>query len=142
MSKIVRRRKSFGPILGLLLGASFLALGSRPAAAQARNEWLGQRVITKSGAELRIGYTIVASEKPGSENRGGRRMDACVFRVEHVNGPWLWLQDEKSGTAGWVTADWIVPFDRYKRRERSGIHETWAHLAREEGIPSRGRRLR
>ena len=35
-----------------------------------------------------------------------------VYRVEQVSGSWVWLHDENGPTAGWVTADWVIPYDQ------------------------------
>jgi tetratricopeptide (TPR) repeat protein len=32
--------------------------------------------------------------------------------VEHFNGEWLWLQDEKSGVAGWVQSKFVIPYEQ------------------------------
>ncbi len=33
------------------------------------------------------------------------------YRVEQVNGPWLWLEPEPNGQSGWAPADQLVPID-------------------------------
>ena len=38
-------------------------------------------------------------------------MASRIFRVERVKGAALWIKDEKSSAAGWVTPDWLVPYD-------------------------------
>ncbi len=106
-------------------------------------------MITKSGAVLKVGSTIVDDEPSDNGLAGGLRNDRRVYRVEHVKGTWLWLQDEKSNTAGWVTAEWLVPFDQaieYFTNEiranpggACALHPSRAHLAAEEGIRSRVR---
>ncbi len=110
MNSSARRRGLFGALCGLLAGPVFVALGFGPVCAQSVNDWAGKRVVTKTGAKLRIGNIIVDDEKSGNDRL--RRTDRCVYRVEQINGPWLWLQDEKSGTAGWVTVESLVPFDQ------------------------------
>ena len=61
---------------------------------------------------LRVGRRIVDDEKIETSASGGWRNLSRIYRVQRVNGDWLWLQDEKSGAAGWVTADWVIPYDR------------------------------
>ena len=94
MNTSARRRGRFGAVLRLFLGWSVIAfLGTQSAWAQPGSEWVGQRVVTKSGAVLRVGDSVVAGENAGSKRHDGQRMDGCVFLVEYVNGPWL---DRKS----------------------------------------------
>ena len=102
MNKSARQRRMARPGVGATPGALIAATGMRPASAQggSKNERLGKRVITKSGAVLKVGNTIVDNEKPESGFAGGLRTDRRVYRVEHVNGPWLWLQDEKAARPG------------------------------------------
>ena len=94
-----------------LLALVVLASG-RWSLAQNGQAWVGERIITRFGAVLRVGRRIVDDEKIETSASGGWRNLSRIYRVQRVNGDWLWLQDEKSGAAGWVTADWVIPYDR------------------------------
>ena len=95
-----------------LCGLIVLATGPGEALAQAGQEWVGQRVITKFGATLQVDGRVIDDEKLVNSARGGQRKAFRIYRVEQVNGPWLWVKAEGSGVAGWVTANWLIPFDQ------------------------------
>ena len=61
---------------------------------------------------LRIGKAIVDDDTGPHEPTSARWKDRRIYRVEHANGPWLWLQDEESSAAGWVRAEWLVLYDQ------------------------------
>ena len=44
--------------------------------------------------------------------RGGLRNTNRIYKVEQVNGAWLWLQAEKEGVAGWVPAAEVIRYDQ------------------------------
>ncbi len=80
--------------------------------AQAPDPWVGKRVILHDGAVLRIGNQVVDDEKVSLNLAHGRNSRSMtVFKVEQTNGPWLWLVAEQGGGGGWVTSEWVVPFD-------------------------------
>src|SRR5262245_16904508 len=70
-------------------------LDARPTLlAQAENGWIGKRVVQKyADFTLKI------------ENRVNETNSVETYRVEHVNGPWLWLRVDGEGLSGWVLAD-------------------------------------
>jgi tetratricopeptide (TPR) repeat protein len=108
-SASVGRRRRTGVFSCSLLAVLVSASGQR-ALAQDGQEWVGKRVITKSGAVLRVGKQIVEGED--AENlTGGPTSGNRLYRVERVNDTWLWLQDENSTTAGWVKSDGVIPFE-------------------------------
>ena len=67
-----------------------------PLAAPARqdNSWIGRRVITRFGTILKVGGQVVDNERLRNTSRGRRSRDFRVYKVRHVNGPWLWLEAE------------------------------------------------
>jgi hypothetical protein len=77
--------------------------------AQPGSGGLGQRMITGSGTPLKIGRLVVDDGKRDapSVSRG-----LWVYRVERVQGPWLWLVPEQEGKSGWVKAGQVVPYDK------------------------------
>jgi tetratricopeptide (TPR) repeat protein len=92
---------------------ALLAIGLPGASsAQTPREWVGKRVITKFGAVLQVDGRVIDNEKLENTPRGGQRAISRIYRVEQANSPWLWIQDEESGIAGWVTADWLIAYDQ------------------------------
>lgn len=62
--------------------------------------WIGKRVVQKErDFVLRIGKAVV-----------DRREMLCTYRVEQVNGQWLWLRS--GALAGWTHADQVVPLEQ------------------------------
>jgi tetratricopeptide (TPR) repeat protein len=80
--------------------------------AQTPREWVGKRVITKFGAVLQVDGQVIDNEKLENSPSTGQRAISRIYRVQQSNGPWLWLQDERSGIAGWVTAEWLIAYDQ------------------------------
>ena len=84
--------------------AAVLAMAFGPAiVARADDPWVGRRVITRYGAVLKVGRQVVDDEGRGrASSRGIDQRIFRVYRVEQVNGRWLWLVEEGGGTrAGW-----------------------------------------
>ncbi|MHC5542524.1 tetratricopeptide repeat protein [Singulisphaera rosea] len=75
-----------------------------------KDPWIGRKVFTKVGTVLKVGNEVVDDEGVAKSLAvsGTRRQSVRVYRVERVNGEWLWLQDEASGTSGWVQAKQII----------------------------------
>jgi tetratricopeptide (TPR) repeat protein len=84
------------------------------ANAQEKATWLGRRVFTKYGTVLRVGGRVVDDEGRTASLRSSGRERAItrVYRVEGIQGEWLWLQDEKSGISGWVRSRFVIPYER------------------------------
>ena len=84
------------------------------ANARADDPWIGKRVFTQFGTVLRVGNQVVDDEgRTTSLTVSGRdRAIGRVYRVEQVNGEWLWLQHEKSGVAGWVKSAYVIPYEQ------------------------------
>ncbi len=81
---------------------------------QDNSGWVGKRVITHYGAVFQIGNQVVDDEKR-SDNlavSGKDRKSFRVYRVERVNGDWLWLKAEKEGVEGWVKTEFVIPYDQ------------------------------
>jgi tetratricopeptide (TPR) repeat protein len=81
------------------------------APAQQADGWVGQRVITKVGTVLMVGRQVVDDPYRQARPPAADRPVVPVYRVERVNGTWLWLVPEKRGTSGWVKASQAVPYD-------------------------------
>ena len=101
-----------------MLGACWLTTlifpSLAPAQERANDPWIGQRVFTQFGTVLKVNNNVVDDEgRTASVNASGKdRKTSRVYRVEHVNGEWLWLQDETSGIAGWVQSKYVIPYDQ------------------------------
>ena len=100
-----------GLILTLLVGVAIVTAAPRWAWCRPGDDWVGKRVTTKLGARLRTEPALVDNEKRDADAVSDLRNAGRIFRVERVNGPWLWIQDGKNSAAGWVTADWLVARD-------------------------------
>jgi len=115
----MRTRKAWGSSLrGWTLDRAWaigvLILAVLPGSLQAQNDggWIGKRVITRFGTVLQDGLQGIDNEKLENRPRGGQRSEFRIYRVEHVNGPWLWLQAEKEGAHGWVQAGEVILYDQ------------------------------
>jgi tetratricopeptide (TPR) repeat protein len=84
------------------------------AFGQENSSWIGKRVITHYGAVLQIGNQVVDDEKRSTNLAvsGTDKRNFRVYRVDQVNGNWLWLKAEKEGTEGWVKAEFVIPYDQ------------------------------
>lgn len=76
--------------------------------------WVGKRVFTRYGATLKIGSKVVDDEgRNRAQSASGKdRRTRRVYRVEQVEGPWLWLVSETQGASGWVKAQDVIPCDQ------------------------------
>src|SRR6185437_12388210 len=86
---------------------------------QSADSWVGQKVVVSSPSTvLKIGRDVVAT---GAEYR--------VFRVERVQGPWLWVVAHD--VRGWVKPGQVIPIDRaldqYNREIQSNPGAFWAY---------------
>jgi tetratricopeptide (TPR) repeat protein len=89
---------SISIILGVL-GLPLAAVLPLPLHAQADSGWIGKRVVQKHrGFQLRIENQVI-------EPKG-----LATYRVEQVNGPWLWLRAKE--LSGWAPADQVVPIEQ------------------------------
>lgn len=81
---------------------------------QDNSGWVGKRVITRYGAVFQIGKQVVDDEVRSTNLAisGKERSILRVYRVEHVNGNWLWLKTENRGVEGWVKAEFVIPYDQ------------------------------
>jgi len=81
--------------LGLIAVAPASSLARQPA----DGGWVGKRVVQKySGFRLKIEKQVIDPN---------RRLE--TYRVEQVNGPWLWLHGPE--VSGWALADQVVPVE-------------------------------
>ena len=85
----------------LAVGIALVLVGPPALHAQAGDGWVGKRVVERyPGFRLRIENQVI-------DPKGIR-----IYRVEQVNGPWLWLKAEGRGLSGWAPADLVVPVDQ------------------------------
>ena len=82
--------------------------------AQQADSWIGKRVFTQYGTVLKVGNAVVDDEGRTTSLTitGKDRSVSRVYRVERVNGEWLWLKDETTGIAGWVQARQVIPYEQ------------------------------
>ena len=99
---------------------------------QDNSGWVGQRVITHYGAVLQIGTQVVDDEKRSTNLAVSGKEGSIfrVYRVDQVNGNWLWLKAEKEGVEGWVKAEFVIPYsqaiDYFTNQSRANPNQwTW-----------------
>ena len=83
----------------ILTAVFLLVLCNSQVPGQETSRWVGQRVITKLRTVLKVGNQIVVIKQFN------------VYHVERVNGPWLWLVDERLGVSGWVKVEQVILYD-------------------------------
>jgi len=105
-----RPRRRAARLAPLALAALLLA-SPRSLPAQDAAGWLGKRVLLQFDSVLRVGDTVVDDQKREASGRGGLRKAGRIYRVDQVNGPWLWLQAEGEGAAGWILSAEVIPHD-------------------------------
>jgi tetratricopeptide (TPR) repeat protein len=107
---VMRQLVRIVPVLTLL------ALQTPPLRSQETGQWVGQRVLTKSGTVLRANPVGESETKARAEDRPRDVRDASsiftVYRVERAQGSWLWLVAEKGREQGWAPVGQVVPYDR------------------------------
>jgi hypothetical protein len=82
-----------------ILASVALFVVTHTALGQAGNDWIGRRVVMRPGMALKVGNQVVGEGAPDA------------FRVERVNGPWLWLVAETGRLRGWALMSQVVRFD-------------------------------
>ena len=66
------------------------------------DSWVGKQVIQKDRElVLKVGSKVLDR---------GDRME--IYRVEQVQGPWLWVKSDRSNIQGWAKADEVIPLDQ------------------------------
>ena len=106
---VLRPRACLAPVGIALLLALALA---QTLPAQDASGWIGKRVILELKSVLRVGDEVVDNQKLVASTRGGMRNTSRVYRVERVEGPWVWLQAEKDAVAGWVSTSEVILYDQ------------------------------
>jgi tetratricopeptide (TPR) repeat protein len=94
-----------GPLIRAVVLAAVgtaLVLGAPSALhAQAGDGWVGKRVVERyRGFRLRLEDQVI---DPKMIN---------IYRVERVNGAWLWLKAEGVSLSGWAPADQVIPVEQ------------------------------
>jgi tetratricopeptide (TPR) repeat protein len=116
-----------------LAAVAVLSACSVEAPVQTAGDWVGTRVVLKSGnTPLKLGHDQVVA--PNDIHR--------VYTVERVNGPWLWVTSSivtgkvasvHAGVSGWVKASDVVPYDQANDYFTSVIKSnpsSWAYIRR------------
>ena len=117
---VARWSNALVPVAFVLAGLSIARIGER--VAWAADEWVGARVMAKtSQTKLTVGTKVSATLNAGS-----------VFRVDRVNGDWLWV--DSGNIQGWVKKTDVVVFEEaidyftgVIERDRS---DGYAHVSR------------
>jgi tetratricopeptide (TPR) repeat protein len=101
-------------LTSILKAMVVLALASSEAPPPQAGGWIGQRVITKAATVLKVGRQVVddARRRKSLAISGYDRNAFRVYRVQHVNGTWLWLKAEYGNVEGWARAEQVIPYDQ------------------------------
>jgi tetratricopeptide (TPR) repeat protein len=102
--------------------------------AQDGSGWIGERVVLQFWSVLRVGHQVVDNQTLEATSRGGLRGAFRIYKVEQVNGPWLWLKGENERVAGWILAAEVIPYDQaidyYTNQIRANPSNVEAYLSR------------
>ena len=108
--------------------------GQQPPPAADTTGWVGKRIILQFGSVLKVGNQVVDNQKLKASVSGGLKQTSRIYRVERVDGPWLWLKAEGEGTAGWIRAAEVVLYDQaidyFTNQIRSNPASEQAYTAR------------
>src|SRR5947209_3078097 len=102
-----------GPTMRLpvwLTLAALLAVAPALAVAQGGGSWLGKDVVRKDGTLMKVGKSAVTDQRGRPLRGGDEPFGFAVYRVERVQGGWLWLIS--SEFRGWAKAADVIPLDR------------------------------
>lgn len=84
-----------------------------PVAAESLESWVGKRVLTRYGTVLQIDGKPIKDERwERNHDRGKDQTRFLVYRVERINAPWLWIEAEGTGEAGWVLPGDLIELDQ------------------------------
>jgi|GEM_PF-1754508 len=98
-------------VIGVFM-VSCTLLGPLSVRGQAPKEWVGKRVILQFDSVLRIGNVVVDDQERRTNARGLARKTHRIYRVEQVNGPWLWLKAEGVSVTGYILAAEVIPYEQ------------------------------
>jgi hypothetical protein len=104
------------------------------AIAQDPTDWIGKRVVLQFNSVLRDDMQVVDNPKLKATSKGNQRGSFWVYRVERVNGPWIWLKAEEASASGWILAAEVIPFDQaidyYTNQIRANPADSSAYINR------------
>jgi hypothetical protein len=98
-----RDHKAWLTAIWAVLTLSIIVCGSQAkvlAQQSAGDSWVGKRVITQNGTVLKVGNQVVDDAGHGKQLARGKDHNIFrVYKVEQVNGRWLWLAVVGSGVS-------------------------------------------
>ncbi|MHB1558668.1 MAG: tetratricopeptide repeat protein [Isosphaeraceae bacterium] len=120
----VRSRRIRLTILLALCGLTLLVANAAVAEDSPHKSMVGQRVVQRSNDfTLRIKDQVV-----------DRHRVIHFYKVEQVNGPWLWVRAEGNGFSGWAKAEDVIPIDEgvdfFSERIREDSQDAFAYVMR------------
>lgn len=112
------------PGVWLFIASAALLLVAVPARSETKDQWVGQRVLTKDGTVLKVGGRVVDDGRRSlNQGRGQDKAVFTVYRVGQTDGNWLWLVPEKGGASGWVPTDSVIRVARAIRHFTDEIRD-------------------
>jgi tetratricopeptide (TPR) repeat protein len=119
---VARRRVPFLALAPFLTSLALVTIPTPRVHAQVTDGYVGTRVFARtSGTKLKVGPKVSARLTAGS-----------VFKVEQVNGEWLWV--DSGNIQGWVKHADVVPLDQATQYFTEVIREdpkdAYAYLSR------------
>ena len=128
--RVARRCRDLGATLAeplVLASVAIALLVGAPAVVQAQPDsgWIGKRVVQKSrNFSLHIENRVVEGRNPAVN----------IYRVDRIDGPWLWLKAEGEMLSGWVLTDDVVTVERgldyFTDQIRANPTDAFAYLLR------------
>ena len=102
-----RRSPARGPFrlalfLALLFGTKVIDPAAAVAEESVNKAMVGRRVVQRTNEfTLHIENRVIDCKRV-----------IHFYKVEQVNGPWLWIRAEGNGFSGWALADQVVPVEK------------------------------
>lgn len=111
-------------LLLALCGSMLLVPRTAVSQESPHKNMVGRRVVQRSNDfTLRIENQVV-----------DRHRVIHLYRVEQVNGPWLWVRSEGNGFSGWARAEDVIPVDEgvdfFSERLRENPQDAFAYVMR------------
>ena len=99
-------RHGWGPCVSVAVAVLVIALGPVGPAEGAEPEAGSSSLLNRRVVQKENNFTLHIEDRVVDRGRV-----IHIYRVEQVNGPWLWIRSESNGFRGWALADRVVPVE-------------------------------